>query len=109
VLFVGQFEVAKSFFLAFELGADLGELNRRDVAFGSDSLVALQLPLEHRLKSAPDEDLRANSSEDGGSGLLTYVVMTTEAAVGSTGALRRRMAAEMRVMIRPTGRGSMKV
>ena len=35
--------------------------------------------------------------------------MTAGAAVGSTGALRRRMAAEMRVMIRPTGRGSMKV
>ena len=42
-------------------------------------------------------------------GLLIYVVTTAEAAVGSTGALRRRMAAEMRVMIRPTGRGSMKV
>ena len=42
-------------------------------------------------------------------GLLIYVVMTAGAAVGSTGALRRRMAAEMRVMIRPTGRGSMKV
>lgn len=42
-------------------------------------------------------------------GLLIYVVMTAGAAVGSTGALRRRMAAEMRVMMRPTGRGSMKV
>jgi uncharacterized membrane protein YphA (DoxX/SURF4 family) len=42
-------------------------------------------------------------------GLLIYVVMTAGAAVGSTGALRRRMAAEMRVMRRPTGRGSMKV
>jgi hypothetical protein len=42
-------------------------------------------------------------------GLLIYVVMTTGAAVGSTGALRRRMAAEMRVMMRPTGRGSIKV
>jgi len=42
-------------------------------------------------------------------GLLIYVVMIAGAAVGSTGALRRRMAAEMRVMIRPTGRGSMKV
>jgi len=42
-------------------------------------------------------------------GLLIYVVMTAGAAVGSTGALRRRMAAEMRVTIRPTGRGSMKV
>jgi hypothetical protein len=36
-------------------------------------------------------------------GLLIHVVVTTGAAVGSTGALRRRMAAEMRVMIRPTG------
>src|SRR4029077_5411315 len=42
-------------------------------------------------------------------GLLIYVDMTAGAAVGSTGALRRRVAAEMRVMIRPTGRGSMKV
>ena len=42
-------------------------------------------------------------------GLLIYVVTTAGAAVGSTRALRRRMAAEMRVMIRPTGRGSMKV
>jgi len=42
-------------------------------------------------------------------GILIYVVMTAGAAVGSTGALRRRIAAEIRVMIRPTGRGSMKV
>jgi hypothetical protein len=42
-------------------------------------------------------------------GLLIYVVMTARAAAGSTGALRRSMAAEMRVMIRPTGRGSMAV
>ncbi len=45
----------------------------------------------------------------GSPGLSIYVVMTAGAAVGSTGTLRRRMAAEMRVMIRPTGRGSMKV
>jgi hypothetical protein len=41
--------------------------------------------------------------------VLIYVVMTAGAAMGSTGALRRRMAAEMRVMMRPTGRGSMMV
>jgi hypothetical protein len=40
-------------------------------------------------------------------GLLIYVAMTAGAAV--TADLRRRMAAEMRVMRRPTGRGSMKV
>ena len=48
-------------------------------------------------------------SRERGPGILIYVVMTAEAVVGSTGALRRRMAAEMRVMMRPTGRGSMKV
>jgi hypothetical protein len=42
-------------------------------------------------------------------GLLIYVVMTAGAVLRSTGFLRRRMAAEMRVMISPTGRGSMKV
>jgi len=42
-------------------------------------------------------------------GPLIYVVMTAGAAAGSTGTLRRRMAAEMRVMIRPTGMGSIKV
>jgi hypothetical protein len=40
---------------------------------------------------------------------LNYLVMTAEAAAAWTEALRRRMAAEMRVMRRPTGRGSMKV
>ena len=42
-------------------------------------------------------------------GLLIYVVMTAGAAADSTGALRRRTAAEMRVMMSPTGNGSMKV
>ena len=41
--------------------------------------------------------------------LLIHVVMTAGAVAGSTGALRRRTAAETRVMMRPTGRGSMKV
>jgi hypothetical protein len=39
---------------------------------------------------------------------LVYVDMTA-AALGWTGALRRRTAAEMRVIRRPTGRGSMNV
>jgi hypothetical protein len=38
---------------------------------------------------------------------LFYVVMTAAAVADSTRALRRRMAAETRVMIRPTGSGSM--
>jgi DoxX-like protein len=40
---------------------------------------------------------------------LSHVVMTAGAEVESTGALRRRTAAETRVMMRPTGSGSMKV
>jgi hypothetical protein len=42
-------------------------------------------------------------------GLLIYVLMTSGAVPDPTVALRRRTAAEMRVMIRPTGKGSMKV
>src|SRR5450432_2170342 len=38
-----------------------------------------------------------------------YVVTTGGTVSDSKGALRRRMAAETRVMIRPTGSGSMKV
>jgi hypothetical protein len=56
-LFVGQFEVANRFLLAFELGIGFGELNRRDVAFSGRLLATFQLPPEHRLKSAPDVDL----------------------------------------------------
>lgn len=40
---------------------------------------------------------------------VSQAVVTWEAAVGWTGDLRRRMAAEMRVMTRPTGRGSIDV
>ena len=39
----------------------------------------------------------------------TYVAIAAEVPVDPTGALRRRTAAEMRVMIRPTGSGSIKV
>jgi hypothetical protein len=63
---------------------------------------------------AREHEKYSNRSEDGKPGhlipgLLTHVIMTAGAAEGSTGVLRRRMAAEMRVMIRPTGRGSMTV
>ena len=58
----------------------------------------------------PDPELASHSYAGQKPGMkMIHVVITAGAAVGSTGVLRRRMAAEMRVMIRPTGRGSMKV
>ena len=41
--------------------------------------------------------------------LSHHVAMTPEAEAGPTGALRRSTAAEISVMITPTGKGSMKV
>ena len=60
-------------------------------------------------RMAPRHRSKADSSDGGGlRPALVYVDMTA-AAPGWTGALRRRTAAEMRVIRRPTGRGSMNV
>jgi len=56
-----------------------------------------------------DDEFGGGKARWVGSGLLVYVALSAGAAADSTGALRRRMVAETRVMRRPTGRGSMKV
>ena len=59
------------------------------------------------LRGWTDECVRPSMSSGGAD--LIYVVMAVRVALGVARDLRRSMAAEIRVMIRPTGRGSMVV
>ncbi len=64
-----------------------------------------------RARHAVPQQMRRHSTKGRGlrPGLFVQVAMTAGAAMGSGGVLRRRRAAETRVIMRPTGKGSMKV